>query len=98
MNFSDLFSYVQMLLALKDIRKELEQKKVMLQCKGKIHYIKIQIKHWKSEQNWLWMYSPHFFVLHLMMHIQAFTYVKMLKKSFYGLGFTKNWLEIGQKG
>ena len=33
-----------------------------------------------------------------MMHLQAFTYVKMLKKSFYGLGFTKNWLEIGQKG
>ena len=43
------------------------------------------------------MYSPHFFVLHLMMHIQAFTYVKMLKKSFYGHGFAKNWFKIGQR-
>ena len=44
------------------------------------------------------MYSSPFFVLHLMMHIQACTYVKMLKKPFYGLGFTKNWLKTGQKG
>ena len=26
------------------------------------------------------------------------TYVKSLEKSIYGLGFPKNWLEMGQKG
>ena len=96
MKFSDFFHMKSCWQHQQTVKKKFKLKKVMFQCRGKFPTEKYKFS--TENQNKIGFGCTHPFFLHLMMHIQAFTYAKMLITSFYGLEFTKNCVEICQKG
>ena len=96
MTFSDFFTYENMAFSNKNQNKSINWRKLTFSARAK-QYINLQIEQWISQQKWLWMYSPHFPVLHFTIPVNAITNVKRSKNQSMVLDFKKNWLRMGRK-